>query len=375
MEYKKQLSGLKVAIVHDWLVGLGGAERVVQSLLKLFPQADVYTSVYDPEKINIFKGRKIHTSFLQNWPLAKKKHQLFAKYRPLAFESFDLSAYDLVISSSSAESKGVITPTETLHISYIHTPVRYYWSGYQDYLKNPGFGALNPFVRIMMPGQVRRLRKWDFAAAQRPDYLIANSKVVAERIEKYYKRDSLVIHPPVDTERFSGGSIVNDYYLVVSRFVPYKRVDLAIEACNQLERKLIVAGRGPELKRLKKLAGPTIRFVDSPSDSLVQDLYSKAKAFIFSAEEDFGITPVEAMAAGLPVICYGKGGATETVVDGKTGVYHSKQTVDSLVGAIERLESTKFDAKVITKHASEFSEDRFLNEIGGFVVEKVNKKV
>lgn len=375
MEYKQGLAKLKVAIVHDWLVGLGGAERVVQSLLKLFPQADLYTSVYDETKINIFKNYTVNTSFLQHWPLAKKKHQLFAKYRPLAFESFDLSKYDLVLSSSSAESKGVITPTETMHISYIHTPVRYYWSGYKDYLANPGFGLLNPAIRLLMPSQVKKLRFWDFAAAQRPDYLIANSQIVAERIQKYYKRESVVINPPVQIDRFklSKNTKVNSYYLVVSRFVPYKRVDLAIEACRQLGRALIVAGRGSELKRLKKLAGPKTRFVDSPSDLMVQELYANARAFIFSAEEDFGITPVEAMAAGLPVICYGKAGATETVIDGETGIYHGEQTVESLIEAIEGFEQTEFDSARIENRAKEFSEERFLDEIGGYVAEKLKR--
>lgn len=375
MEYKQELSKLKVAVVHDWLIGLGGAERVVQSLLKLFPQADLYTSVYDPERISIFSDREVQTSFLQHWPLAKKKHQLFAKYRPLAFESFDLSDYDLVFSSCSAESKGVITPTETIHISYIHTPIRYYWSGYHEYLANPGFGPLNPAVKLLMPSLVKKLKRWDYAAAQRPDYLIANSREVARRIKKYYHRDSEVINPPVDVQRFGAlNSKRDNYFLVVSRFVPYKRVDLAIEACNRLNYQLVVAGRGPEEKRLKKLAGPTVRFVDNPSDSAVQDLYSKARAFIFSADEDFGITPVEAMAAGLPVICYGHGGATETVINGTTGIYHSKQTVESLLRAIKEFDSTKFNTAEIKKRAKEFSEERFLNEVGGYVVEKIQKQ-
>ena len=188
MEYNKKFDNLKVAVVHDWLVGLGGAERVVESILSLFPQADLYTSVYDESKLKLFRGRKVYTTFLQNWPLAKRKHQLFAALRPLAFESLDLSGYDLVISSSSAEAKGVITSTETLHISYIHTPVRYYWSAYDDYLANPGFGLLNPLVRLVMPTMVSKLKRWDYAAAQRPDSLLANSKEVSRRITKYYNR-------------------------------------------------------------------------------------------------------------------------------------------------------------------------------------------
>ena len=374
MEYKNKLKDLKVAIVHDWLVSLGGAERVVESFLKLFPQADLYTSVYDPKKVKLFKNRQVRTTFLQRWPLAKSKHQLFASIRPLAFESIDLKGYDLVISSSSAESKGVITGTDTLHISNIYTPVRYYWSGYKEYYANPGFGFLNPIVRYFMPKMTKKLKIWDYAAAQRPDSLIAISKTVSERINKYYNRPSTVIYPPVDVQRFENSSPKSDYYLVVSRLVPYKRVDLAVEACSSLNRKLVVAGRGPELKNLKKLAGSSVEFVENPTDEDITKLYSKARGFIFSAEEDFGITPVEAMASGTPVICYGKGGATETVVDGKTGVFHDKQSVESLSQAINKFESIKFDKKHIKQRASDFSEDKFLNLFGGYVVEELQNK-
>lgn len=374
MEYKGKLKDLKVAIVHDWLVSLGGAERVVESFLKLFPQADLYTSVYDPKKVKLFKNRQVRTTFLQHWPLAKSKHQLFAPIRPLAFESIDLKGYDLVISSSSAEAKGVITGTDTLHISNIYTPVRYYWSGYKEYYANPGFGFLNPIVRYFMPKMTKKLKIWDYAAAQRPDSLIAISKTVSERINKYYNRPSTVIYPPVDVQRFANSSTKSDYYLVVSRLVPYKRVDLAVEACTSLNRKLVVAGRGPELKNLKKLAGSSVEFVENPTDEDITKLYSKARGFIFSAEEDFGITPVEAMAAGTPVICYGKGGATETVVNGKTGVFHDKQSVESLSQAINKFESIKFDKEHIKQRASDFSEDKFLDLFGGYVVEELKKK-
>ena len=372
MEYNKKFDNLKVAVVHDWLVGLGGAERVVESILSLFPQADLYTSVYDESKLKLFRGRKVYTTFLQNWPLAKRKHQLFAALRPLAFESLDLSGYDLVISSSSAEAKGVITSTETLHISYIHTPVRYYWSAYDDYLANPGFGLLNPLVRLVMPTMVSKLKRWDYAAAQRPDSLLANSKEVSRRITKYYNRQSKVINPPVDFDRFSKISRnKEDYFLVVSRFVPYKRIDLAIKACNDLGKKLIIAGTGPELSNYKKISGETIEFVENPSDAKVNQLYSGAKAFIFSAEEDFGITPVEAMASGVPVICFGTAGASETVIDCKTGIYHAKQTVESLKHAIGELDKIKLKESDIRNRAKHFSQERFKRELGGFISEKI----
>lgn len=375
MEYKDKLSNLKVAIVHDWLVSLGGAERVVASLLKLFPQADLYTSVYDPRKVTLFKNRKIQTTFLQKWPLAKSRHQLFASLRPLAFESLDLQGYDLVISSCSAESKGVITSTETLHIANIYTPIRYYWSGYEDYYNNPGFGLLNPIVKHFMPKMVEKLKKWDYAAAQRPDYLVAISDTVSARISEYYNRDSQVIYPPVDTDKFRSIQQKADYYLVISRLVHYKRVDLAVEACTKLNKRLIVAGKGPELRALKKLAGKSIEFIENPSDTEVIDLYSKAKGYIFSADEDFGITPVEAMASGVPVICYGKGGATETVIDKKTGIYHTEQTVESLVKAIQKFENMNFDKAKILKRSKDFSESKFLDSFGGYVFEKIQKKL
>lgn len=374
MEYKSTLASLRVAIVHDWMVSLGGAERVVDSLLKLFPQADVYTSVYDPKKLTLFKDKPIRTTFLRHWPLAKRKHQLFSAIRPLAFESLDFKDYDLVISSSSAESKGVITPTETLHVSYIYTPTRYYWSGYEDYLDSPGFGILNPVVRLIMPRLVKKLRVWDYAAAQRPDYLVGISKTVAGRIKQYYGRESKVIYPPVSIDKFSNNSGNSDYFLVVARLVSYKRVDLAVRACTKLGKKLIVAGSGPELKNLKRIAGKNVEFILKPTDKEVAKLYARAKAFIFSANEDFGITPVEAMAAGCPVICYGKGGATETVIDGKTGVYHEKQTVSNLEEAIRKFEKTSFDKADLYARAREFSEERFLKQIGGYIVEKIKEK-
>ncbi len=354
---------LKVAIVHDWLTNIGGAERVVESLLKAYPQADVYSSVYEESKLPQFKGR-VTTSFLQHWPLSRRKHQLYPVLRTLAFESFDLSRYDIVISSSSAEAKGVITPTETLHLSYIHTPVRYYWSNYNQYIADPGFGALNPLVRLVAPYFVGRMRRWDYAAAQRPDTLIANSATVAKRVKKYYKRDAKVVHPPVDLGRFQiSRATKGDYYLIVSRLVPYKRYDIAIQACNKLGKRLVIAGSGSELKSLKKLAGPTVEFRGSLPEDEITRLYEGCRAFLFPAEEDFGITPLEAMACGKPVLAYGKGGATETVLDGKTGLLFDRQTVGSLVGAIEESEAIAWDHSAIARHAATFGEERFIRQV------------
>ena len=366
---------LRVAIVHDWLTNQGGAERVVASLIKAYPQADLYTSVYRLGSVPALKNQTVKTSFLQNWPLATTKHQLYPTLRPLAFESFDFTGYDLVISSASAESKGVITPTETLHVSYIHTPTRYYWSHYHEYLRSPGFGPLNPLVQLLLPGFVRGRRRWDYAAAQRPDVLVANSREVQKRIKKYYKRSSLVVNPPVDISRFSVSKAQDgDYFLVVSRLIPYKRVDLAILACKRLGKKLIIAGTGPESKKLKSLADHNIEFIERPTDAEVTKLYLGCKAFIFTAEEDFGITPVEAMAAGKPVVAYGHAGSAETVIDGQTGIHFDRQTVEDVADAISALEKRSWDATKIRSVAEQYSEERFIKAIHKIVDEARQKK-
>lgn len=367
---------MKVAIVHDWLTNLGGAERVVEALHQLFPEAPIYTSVYDPDRLPILKNADVRTSFLQHWPLAKKKHQLYPMLRTRAFESFDFSGYDVVISSSSAEAKGIITPTETLHVSYIHTPTRYYWSGYEDYLLSPGLGVVNPLAKLVLPRVVKKMRYWDFAAAQRPDVLLANSLTVQHRITKYYQRESVVVHPPVDTGRFaSAKSTDGDYYLVVSRLIPYKRVDLAVQACTKLGKKLVVVGAGSELKRLKSLAGPSITFTGAVSDKEVTKLYLGCKAFVFTAFEDFGITPVEAMSAGKPVISYGHGGASESVQDGVTGVFFDRQTSESVVQAIEQFELSKLQPNVIQKRAQDFSTVNFNQQIQQIIQHHAHVKI
>lgn len=364
----------RVAIVHDWLTNMGGAERVVVAMKQAFPQADIFTSVYKEGSITGL-STPVRTSFLQKWPLATRKHQLYPTLRPLAFESFNFSGYDVVISSSSAEAKGIITPTETLHIGYIHTPTRYYWSHYQEYLDNPGFGALNPMVRLFLPRFIKARKRWDFASAQRPDILLANSREVQGRIKRYYKRTSQVLNPPVDIDRFIAKPVTRgDYYLVVSRLVPYKRVDLAIEACNKLNRRLIVVGGGPEGKRLAKLAGPTIEFVGGLSDNQVDELYLGCRGFIFTAEEDFGITPVEAMSAGKPVVAFGRAGSAETVVDQLSGIHFASQTVDAVASAIERLEASEWDHEAIRTVARRYSQDNFVAELKAIVAKAYAEK-
>jgi glycosyltransferase involved in cell wall biosynthesis len=359
---------LRIAIVHDWLTNQGGAERVVMALHKAYPEAPIFTSVYAPDKLPDFKGLDVRTSFLQHWPLSRSKHQLYPLLRTIAFESFDFSDYDVVISSCSAEAKGVITSPETLHICFLYTPTRYYWSGYQEYLHNTGFGVLSPLVRLIMPRLVNRMRQWDLAAAARPDRLVTQSHYVARRIAKYYRRDDTpVINPPIQADRFQVGTEERNGFVVVSRLVPYKRVDLAIQACNQLRLPLTVIGGGTELERLRKLAGLTVKVVGRRSDAEIAAAYASAQAFIFPAEEDYGITPIEAMAAGTPVIAYAAGGATETVEEGITGTFFSEQTVASLVAALQSFDPTQFDPAKIRAHAERYDEAEFIKKMQKFV--------
>jgi glycosyltransferase involved in cell wall biosynthesis len=347
---------LKIALVHDWMTNWGGGERVLWSLHELFPKADIFTSVYNEEAMPEFKDLHVETSYLQNVPLAKSKHQLFPIFRTYAMESFDFSKYDVVITTGAAESKGIVTKPGTLHISYLFTPTRYYWSEYDKYLADPGFGALNPIVKIIMPVMVKKMRHWDYAAAQRPDVMVGISQYVSDRIKKYYGRKAPVLFPPVDAKRFKLTERKEDFYLVVGRQVPYKRVDLAVQACTEMNKRLIVIGEGSEHENLKKMAGPTIEFKGRLNDKQTAEYYARAKAFLFTAEEDFGITPLEAMACGTPVIAYGKGGATETVKDGITGMFFDRQTPESLMNAIQRFEKTKLDPKKIRSHALTFDD-------------------
>jgi glycosyltransferase involved in cell wall biosynthesis len=350
------------------MVRPGGGERVLWGLHLAFPDAPIYTSFYDPAALPEFRGCDVRTSFLQRWPFSRINHQFFPSLRAIAFESFDFADFDLVISSSSAEAKGVLTPPETLHISYIFTPTRYYWSDYHGYRANPGFGRLNPVIRAVMPLAVSRRRLWDFAAAQRPDRLIADSRNVAERIEKYYRRRAdAVIYPPIDLAHFTLGPGDGDAYIVVSRFTPYKRVDLAISACEQLGRPLRIVGAGPEEDRLRRMAGPNTVFLGTLDDDALAAEVGRAKALLFPTDEDFGMVPLEAMASGRPVVAFGKGGALETVIDGTTGVLFPEQTADSMAAAIERLEKLEFDPAVLRAHAATFDTDHFVASMQAFV--------
>ena len=366
---------LKVAIVHDWLTNQGGAERVVMALHKAYPDAPIYTSVFNPDAVPQFKDADVRPSFLQKWPLAKTKHQLYPMLRTIAFESFDLSDYDVVISSSSAEAKGVITKPGTLHICYLYTPTRYYWSNYQEYANETGFGVLSPLVKLFLPLVVNRMRQWDIAASERVDQYLTQSHYIAGRIEKYYRRsDTPVINPPISVDRFKVVDGPKAGFLVVSRLVPYKRVDLAIQACNELGLPLTVIGGGSELERLKQMAGPTVNVTGRLSDKEIEEAYAIASGFIFTSEEDFGLTPLEANAAGVPVIAYGAGGALETVIEGKTGTFFAEQTVESLKEALKRFNHKDYDPQFMRKHAEGYDESEFIKKIKKFVDDKFREQ-
>lgn len=355
---------MKVAIVHDWLVNYGGAERVVEEMLKLYPDADIYTLVYNEKKMaKHFPPEKVHTSFVQKIPCATKLYTKFLSLMPKAFESFDFSGYDLIIASSSSCAKGVITPTASTYIAYIHSPMRYAWDLYFDYFKRSGF-----LTRFFMKRQMPKIRQWDYISSQRIDVIAANSKYISKRIKKFWGRDSQVIYPPVDTKRLGwNGKPSEDFYVVFSRFVSYKRIDLAISACGELGKKLVVIGSGSQEKELKKLAekyrNAQITFTGRISDEEVKDYLQRCKALIFCAEEDFGIIPVEAQACGRPVIAFGKGGALETVVDGVTGIFFDEQKTESVVNAIKKFEELSekntFVPKKICEHAENFSTEKF----------------
>lgn len=356
---------MKVALVHDHLAQDGGAERVLRVFQELYPHAPTYVLVYDPARANpTFRGRDIRTSLLQDLPLGRRKYQWFLPLMPTAIEQYDLHEYDLVISSTSALAKGVLTRPETLHVCYCHTPTRYLWSDTHQYLEEFPAGRL---IKALLPLYLTRLRQWDRLAAERVDAFLANSGPVQRRIWKYYRRESTVIHPPVDTDRFRIADRVGDYYLTGGRLVPYKRFDLTIRAFNRLGLKLKIFGSGPEYRYLKSFAGTNIEFVGRISDQERAALYAQALAFIHPQEEDFGITAVESMAAGRPVIAYGVGGARETVRDGQTGVLFPEQTWEALGDAVIRFRPEGFDPQATRAYALTFDTRVFIEQFRAYI--------
>lgn len=362
------LARKKIAIVCDWLTNMGGAEKVIYSLHKLFPDAPIYTTLYDEKRIHGFEEATIYSSFLQRIPLSQKKHQLFLSMMPMAIESLDLSEYDIVISSSHSVAKGIITKPDTIHISYCHTPMRYAWEHWELESRLKQFPS---FLHDSIKKKIHKLRIWDRLSADRVDHFIVNSKYVGQRVKKYYRRDSLVIHPPVNISQFKTTK-PNDYFLMVGRMIPYKRFDLVIETFNRIGKKLLIAGTGPEEQKLQKLAKPNVEFLGRVSDGQLKELYSHCQALIFPQLEDFGITPLECMASGRPVIAYGQGGALETVVAGKTGLHFKEQSVESLTNILNEFEGKQWNSEEITKHASKFSEERFHKAMTDFICSKMS---
>lgn len=372
---------MKVALVYDRVNKFGGAERVLLALHKIWPDAPLYTAVYDNKGAWWADNFKIVPSFIQNFPGVKRHHEIYPWLMPFAFESFNFSDFDLVISVTSAEAKGIITGPNTLHLCYCLTPTRYLWANYNYYLNHPQYGLLNPLAKLTMKPILARLKKWDQIACHRQDFYIAISKTVAQRIKKYYHCDSEVIYPPVDTEKFySKGRALNvkagplHYFLVVSRLVPYKRIDIVIAAFNKLGLPLKIIGDGVEREFLKRKAKANIQFLTKQlTDGELLSYYENCSAVVFSGEEDFGIAVLEAQACGKPVIGYKMGGVAETVIDGKTGVLFYPQTVEALIKAVKSFKARNFEAEACCKNAQKFSKKNFINKFKLLVEAKWQK--
>ena len=355
------MKGVRVALVHDYLVQFGGAERVLQVLMELFPHAPVFTLLYDRAAPGIsIDERRLRTSWLQRVPGARRHHRYFPLLMPMAIEHFDLSEYDIVFSVTHSFGKGVLTGPATMHVSYCFTPTRYLWDDSHRYVQE--FSRLALFRRLA-PLALSSIRLWDYLAAQRVNYYLTSSRFVAGRIRKYYRREAQVIPPPVEIDKYSVSGTVGDYYLVVARLVPYKRVELAVAACRRLKRPLKIVGTGPEYADLRRAAGKETEFLGFVSDGELPQLYAGARALLFPQEEDFGLTPLEAAASGKPTIAYAAGGALETVVPGLTGTFFGKQSVPALMAAMQQSEKTVFDPFRIRQHALGYSREEFLRRI------------
>lgn len=367
------LQTMRIGLVHEFLTQYGGGERVLDAFLDVWPSAPVHTLVYDAKKVGEWYGTyDIRPSFIQKLPAPPPAgYKWFLPFFPTAIESFDLRNFDVVLSDSSAFAKGVRTHRPTVHVCYMHTPTRYLWSVTNDYLANAPIPGV---IRPLMPPVFAYLRRWDFHAAQRPDYLIANSQTVAERIRTFYKREpDLILWPPVQTKRFQPAAriAIGDYWLVVARQEPYKRTDLAIQAASQLGLKLKVVGGGSNIEKFRRLAGPTIEFLGRVSDKEVAELMAHAIGLIHPQEEDAGITMLETMAAGRPVLAFGQGGASEVVIPGMTGELFSEQTVESVVAALSQFRPGQYDTKEIREFAEQFDVKIFQKKIQGAIAEAV----
>lgn len=361
-----------VALLHYWLVNMRGGEKVVQALASMYPNADIFTHVVAPEALpSELASRNIRTTFIQHLPQAKRRYQSYLPFMPLALEQLDLRKYDLVISSESGPAKGVLTSPTATHVCYCHSPMRYIWDMYHDYLEKSSLP-----VRLLMRPLCHYLRIWDFASAQRVDHFIANSRFVAERIRKCYRRDATVIPPPVDVMAFSPNSEKDDFYLFFGELVGYKRADLAIEAFRASGRKLIIAGKGEQLETLRRRAPENVQFTGSLPFGEVQKLLARARALVFPGVEDFGIVPVEAMASGTPVIAYSKGGILDSVIPEKTGLFFDQQTPDALNEALERFEAgiPGISTTSLREQAMKFLPEHFSERFTQVVKEEIEQK-
>lgn len=370
---KKELQDVvadkKIAIVHDWLTGMRGGEMCLEIICNLFPNATIFTLLHNEGSVSkTIESHPIVTSFIQTLPFKKNGYRNYLPLFPIAIEQLNLKDYDLIISTSHAVAKGVIPNAKALHISYIHTPMRYVWDLYEQYF---GKDKLNFLTRLIIPPIATYLRNWDVVSSNRVDYFIANSENVRRRIVRHYRRDADVIYPPVSTSKFLLGQKTENYYLIVSAFVPYKRVDLAIRVLNHRKERLVIIGNGPEEKYLRSIAGPTIEFKKALSHDELISYYQNCQALLFPGEEDFGIVPLEAQSAGKPVIAFAKGGALETVVDGITGLFFKEQSVESFDEAMTRFKNLTFDHDVIRNHALQFDALVYEEKLSKYILEKV----
>lgn len=364
---------MKKALIHDWFSTYAGAEKCVESFTDIWDDFEIYSLIEflsDTDRDKILKGKRAHTSFIQKLPFAKDKYRNYLPLFPLAIEQFDLSGYDVVLSSSHAVAKGVLTHSNQLHIAYVHTPIRYAWDLYHQYLRESG---LDSGLKGMLAKYfLHKIRIWDASTANRVDHYVANSRYIARRIEKIYGKPSDVIYPPVDVDKFTLREAKEEFYLTASRMVPYKKIDLIVEAFSQTDKKLVVVGDGPDMAKIKSKAGKNVELLGFADDETMRDLMGRAKAFVFAAEEDFGITPVEAQACGTPVICFGRGGARETVIDGESGLYFMEQNTKELLAAVAKFEQNydKFEPVKIRENSLKFSRARFEAEIKSYVEKK-----
>ena len=371
------MPSLKIAVVHEWLVDHSGSEKVLEQILQVFPQADLFSVVeFLPDELKYYiQHKEVKTTFIQRLPFARKHYRNYLPLMPLAIEQLDVSAYDIVISNSHAVAKGVITSSDQLHICYCHSPIRYAWDLYHQYLREAGLtrGIKGFLAKVFL----HYLRQWDLSTVNRIDYFVANSQYITRRIDKVYRRSATVIYPPIDVEGFALCSSKEDFFLTASRFVPYKRIDLIVEAFTAMpDKKLVVIGDGPDFGKVKAKAGPNVQLLGFQSFEVLKDHMQRAQAFVFAADEDFGMIPVEAQACGTPVIAYRKGGVLETIVEESTGLFFTEQNVDAITKAVHEFYQIKsmFVPRAIRTHAEAFSEQVFRTKLKNFVESKAALK-